>query len=74
MDSLPLSHKDFHTNIQIIGVPEKREREKMVRNRFDEIMADHILNLKKETEIQIQGWKRVQQAEPIKDPHRGIIY
>ena len=34
----------------------------MVRNRFDEIMADHIQNLKKEIEIQVQGWKRVQQA------------
>ena len=34
----------------------------MVKHRFDEIMADHIQNLKKEIEIQVQGWKRVQQA------------
>ena len=42
-----------HTNILIIGVPEE-ERAKLVENIFGEIMAENFLNLKKETDTQVQ--------------------
>ena len=43
-----------YTNIHIIGVPEGEEREKVIENLFDEIMAGNFPNLKKETDIEVQ--------------------
>ena len=40
--------------ISNIGVPEKKEIEKEVENIFDEIIAENIPNLKKETEIEVK--------------------
>ena len=64
-----LSHNIKHTNTHIIGVSEGEEREKRVENLFDEIMAENILNLKKETDIQFQEAQRI----PYKmNPHQNI--
>ena len=38
-------------NLSIIGVPEGEEREKRIKNVFEEIMAETFPNLKKETDI-----------------------
>ena len=43
-----------HTNIHIIVVPERKEREKGVENIFNKIMAEHFPNLEMETDIQVQ--------------------
>ena len=43
-----------HNNIHIIGVPEGEEREKRVENVFDEITAENLPNLTKDTDIQVQ--------------------
>lgn len=50
--------KDFwdnvkHTNICIMGVPERQDREKGAKNLFKEIMAWNFPNLEKETDIQV---------------------
>ena len=47
------------TNICMVGVPEGEEREKRVKNIFDEIMTENIPKLKKETDSQVQESKRV---------------
>ena len=57
-----------YTNIYIIGVPEGEEREKGVRNEFDEIMVENFLNLKKETDIQEQEAQSAKQDGP-KETH-----
>ena len=46
-------------NLRIIGIPEREEREKGIENVSEEIMAENFLNLKKETDIQIQEAQRV---------------
>ena len=38
-----------HANLFIIGIPEGEEREKVIENVFEEIMAENSPNLKKET-------------------------
>ena len=43
-----------HANISIIEVPEGEEREKEIKNVFEEIMAERFPNLKKEADIQVQ--------------------
>ena len=43
------------TNISIIGVPERKEGEKGVKNVFDEIMAENFLNLKKAVRMYRKG-------------------
>ena len=48
-----------HSKIHVIGVSEKEEREKWTENIFDEIMAEILPNLKKETDIHVQKVKRV---------------
>ena len=47
------------TNIHIIGVPEGEEKEKGIKNVFDEIMVKNFPNLKKKTDIQVQEAQRV---------------
>ena len=48
-----------HNNIRIIGVPEGEEREKGAEKLFEEIMAENVPNLGKETDIHIQESQRV---------------
>ena len=50
------------SNICIIEVLEEEEREKGEENLFEEIIAENLLNLGKETDIQIQEAQRI----PIK--------
>ena len=52
-----------HTNICIIGVPEGEEREKGIKNVFEEILAENDPKVKKETDIQIQKAQRVPKEE-----------
>ena len=59
-----------YTNIYIIGVPEGEEREKGVRNEFDEIMAENFPNVKKETDIQVQ---EAQKFPNKKNPNRPTL-
>ena len=57
------------TNLHITGIPEGEEREKGIENVFEEIMAENIPNLKKETDTQVQEVQRV----PNKmNPNRSI--
>ena len=54
-ESLSDLHNNIkYTNICIIGVPEGEEREKVIENVFDKIMAENFLKLKKETDFQVQ--------------------
>ena len=46
-------------NLHVIGVPEGEERKKGIKNLFEVIMAESFLNLKKETDIQVQEAQRV---------------
>ena len=48
-----------HANLHIIGVPEGEEREKGIKNAFEEITAGNFPNLKKETDIQVQEAQRL---------------
>ena len=48
-----------HTNVCIPGAPEGEEREKGAESLFEEIIAENIHNLRKETDIQIQEVQRV---------------
>ena len=43
-----------HSNIRIIGVPEGEEKEQEIRNLFEKIMKENLLNLVKEIDLQIQ--------------------
>ena len=52
-----------HTNICIIGVPEGEEREKGIKNVFEEIIAEIFPNMMEETDIQIQKAQRVPKEE-----------
>ena len=47
-------------NLCIIGLPEGEEKEKGIKNTFEEIMAENFPNLK-ETDIKIQEPQRVPQ-------------
>ena len=59
-------------NIYIIGVP--KEEEKGVKDVFDEIMAENILNVKKEIDIQVQEVQRVpEKMNPKRSTPRYII-
>ena len=61
-----------HANLCIIGGPEGEERGKGIENVFEEIMAKHLPNLKKETGIQVQeahrvSWTRWTETDPNQD-------
>ena len=71
------SLKDFwdnikHINIHIIRVPEGEERVKEAENVFAEIMAENFLNLKKETENQVQEVQKVPNKMNPKRPTQYI--
>ena len=56
------------TNICIIKVPEGEEREKGVKNIFDEIMAEKFSNTNQKTDIQVQESQRVPNKRNPKRP------
>ena len=60
-----------NTNICIIGVPEGEDREKGVKNVFDEIIAEKFPNLKKKADIQVQE-SESQTRWTQKDPYQDI--
>ena len=43
-----------HSNICIIGVPEREEKEQEIGNLFEKIMRENCPNLVKEIDIQVQ--------------------
>jgi len=53
-----LSESIKHNDIHIIGIPEEEEREKGVENLFEEKIAENVLNLGKNTEIQTKETQR----------------
>ena len=59
-----------HSNIRIIGVPERKEEEQEIENLFEQIMKKNFPNLAKELDFQeVQVAQRV----PKKlDPKRNI--
>ena len=48
-----------HTNIQIIGVPEEKEKKKRYEKIFEEITIENIPNMEKEIANQVQEAQRV---------------
>lgn len=63
-----------HTNIHVIWVPERKESERGIKNVFDEIVSENFLNLKKETDIQVQETQSSKQDEHEETtPRYGII-
>ena len=48
-----------HTNIQIIGVPEKEEKKKGTEKIFGEIIVESFPNMRKEIVNQVQEAQRV---------------
>ena len=49
-----------HSNIQIIGVPEREEQEQEIENLFENIMRENFPNLAKEIDFQ-----EVQEAQRV---------
>ena len=47
------------TNIQIIGVPEEKEKKKEHEKNFEEIINENFLNMEKEIVNQVQKAQRV---------------
>ena len=43
-----------HTNIQILGVPEEKERKKEYENTFEKITVQNLSNMEKEIVNQVQ--------------------
>ena len=61
-------------NLSIIGVPEGEEREKRIKNVFEEFMTENFPNLKKETDIQVQEEQRVlYKINPNRSTPRHIV-
>ena len=56
------------TNIHIMGVPGGEEREKVAEKLLEEITAQNVSNLGKETDIQIQEAQRVPKQMNSKRP------
>ena len=50
----------LHSNIHIIGIPEREKIENGIQNTFDKIMAENLWNLKKKTGIQVQECRETQ--------------
>ena len=58
-----------HANIHVIEISEGEERERGIENVFEEIMAENFLNLKKETDIQVQGRTQGSKQDEHKQTH-----
>ena len=48
-----------HSNLHIIGVPEREEKDQEIRNLFEKIMKEDVPNLVKEIDMQVQEAQRV---------------
>ena len=48
-----------HSNIHIIGVPEREEKEQEIGNLFEKVMKENFPNLVKEIDLQVQEAQRV---------------
>ena len=63
-----------HTNIQIIGVPEKEEKKKGYEKIFEEIIVENFPNMEKEIVNQLQEVQRVPyRINPRKNAPRHIL-
>ena len=60
------------TNIHVIGVPQKEEREKGRENLLEEIMAENFPNLMKEVKIQDQEAQKSPTRWTQRDPYQDI--
>lgn len=57
-----------------VWVPEGEERQKKAEHLFNEIMDENFPNLRKETDIQVQGSLRVsKKINPKKSTHQSIL-
>lgn len=73
-DSLRYSHDNIKwINIHIIRIPEGEKKEKGPGNLFEETMAENVLNLGKETDIQIQEAHRYPNKKNLKRPTQKHI-
>ena len=50
----------MHTNTHVIGIPERQKIENGIQSIFDKIMAENLLNMKKETGMQVQEYRQTQ--------------
>nr|KAF6387341.1 hypothetical protein mMyoMyo1_007850 [Myotis myotis] len=57
-----------HNNIRIASVPEEAEREKVIKNLFEEIMAENFPNLVKENVTQVQEAQRTPYKKNLNRP------
>ena len=64
-----------HSNIQIIGMPEREEEEQETENLFEQIMKENVPNLVKEIDFQeVQEAQRVpKKLDPRRNTPRHII-
>ena len=63
-----------HTNIQIIGVPEKEEKNKGYEKIFEEIIVENLPNMGKEIVYQVQEAQRVPyRINPRRNMPRHIL-
>ena len=62
------------TNIHIMRVPEREEREQEIKNLFEKIMTERFHNLVKEIDIQVQEAQKVlNKMNPKRPTLRHII-
>ena len=62
------------TNIQIIGVPEEKEKKKRYGKMFEEIIVEKFPNMKKEIDNQVQEAQRVPyRINPRRNTPRHIL-
>ena len=63
-----------YTNIQIIGVPEEKEKKKEHEKNFEEIINENFLNMEKEIVNQVQKAQRVPyRINPRRNMPRHIL-
>ena len=64
-----------HSNIQIIGVPEREDKEQKIENIFEQIMKENFPSLAKEIDFQeVQEAQRVpNKLDPRRNTPRHII-
>ena len=63
-----------HTNIHITGVPEEEKQEKGAENIFEDIIAENVPNLGKETNTQVQEAQRVPHRINQRGTHQDTLY
>ena len=57
-----------YNNICIMGIPEGEERQQRIKNPFEEIMTENILNLVKEKDTHVQETQRIPKKLDPKSP------